>query len=122
MRRLLFIALLLLCGCLALPQLASAQYYTWVDTLALTTAQVDSAFLYRWEECTVRPVGCAIYLKVGSPDTSSWDNRKWLYLNDGESVEFGFRTPLVRLALKAASGNGTVYFAGYKRRPQYPEE
>lgn len=120
MRKLLIITALL--GSLAIPQLVHAQYFTWVDTLALTTAQIDSAFLYRWEECTVRPVGCAVYLKVGSPDTSSWADRKWLYLNDGESVEFGFRTPLVRLALRSAAGSGIVYFAGYKRRPQYPEE
>jgi len=106
---------------LAAPQLLQAQYYVWIDTLAITTATVDSAFLYRWEECTLRARGCAIYFKVGSPDTSCWSVRKWYYLAEGESVEFGFRTPLNRIAMKAASGSGIIYLAGYKRRSQYQD-
>jgi hypothetical protein len=114
MRNLLLILLVLL-----IAASAQAQYYTWVDTVAVTTVAVDSVFDTRWEECTLKFEGCAGYFKVGSPDTNRWAQRKWYYLAEGETVEFGFRTPLNRLAFKAAADSGRAYLAGYKRRSQY---
>lgn len=98
---------------------ASAQYYSWVDTVAVTTAAIDSAFLYRWEECTIKFISCGGWLKIGAPDTVSWADRDWYYASEGEPVEVLFRTPLTRLEFKSASGSGWIQFAGYKRQRQW---
>ena len=98
---------------------ANAQYYVWIDTVAVTTTAIDSTFKTRWEECTIKFEGCNGYFKCGSPDTNNWASRKWYYLAAGETAEFGFRTPLVKLSFKAADGSGRIYLAGYKRKSQY---
>jgi len=98
---------------------ANAQYYVWVDTVAVTTAAIDSAFLYRWEECTLKFWDCAGWLKIGAPDTVKWADRDWYPASEGEPVEIQFRTPLTRLEFKAASGSGIIVFTGYKRQRQW---
>lgn len=115
MKKLIILVMALLLGFAA----AQAQYYVWVDTVAVTTTAIDSTFDTRWEECTLKFEGCAGYFKCGSPDTNSWSSRKWYYLAEGETVEFGFRTPLTKLSFKAADGTGRIYLAGYKRKSQY---
>jgi len=97
----------------------NAQYYVWVDSLAVTTTAQDSTFDTRWEEVTIKFEGCDGLIKVGSPDVGSWGSRKFFPVADGETIRFGFRTPLKRLKFKASSGSGTIHFIGYKKSAQY---
>ena len=111
-----FIAIVLLC--LVVP--SQAQYWSWSDAVNVTTASIDSAFDQRWEQVNIKFEGCDGYVKYGtSNDTTSWDSRDWMYLAEGEAIQFESRTPLTRLEFKAASGSGKIYFTGYKRRRQY---
>ena len=99
--------------------MANAQYFVWCDSNSVTETAIDSIYTTRWEQVSIKFEGCHGWVKWGAPDTSSWAQRKWWYLPEGETLTFGFRTPLKRLAFKSAGANGFFYTAGYKRRAQY---
>ena len=112
--------LLAILAILALFAAAGAQQYpVWTDSVAVSTVAKDSAFAVRWEAVTIKFVGCAGWIKVGTPDTSSWSSRDWFYCDSDEPISFGVRTPLKRMEFKAASGSGHIYFIGEKKSARF---
>lgn len=123
-KRRFFLALLLFTISMAIePEMVRAQSnatnYVWLDSIATSTTGRDSLFATTWEQVLIKPVGGAIYLKFGSPDTTSWSSRSWWYLADGEAIGFGAGTRLRRLQWKSVSGTITVYMTGYKKVAQF---
>lgn len=112
-------AILALIICLSLAADAGAQH-VWTDSLAISTAKVDSMFRYPWKQLRLMPDGCDVLLKIGAPDTSSWRLRKYILVPDGETFVFsGGNFVLRRLAWKSPSGAGVLYFSGIKSTARY---
>jgi len=93
------------------------QFYTWMDNIALTTADIDSTFNTQWESVTIW-ASTAIRVTIGAPDTTDWDDRDYVVLSSGSAMSFGPATKLNRLEFRAVTGTGYLYMVGYKKTTQ----
>jgi hypothetical protein len=93
--------------------------YLWADSLGLSSTGRDSLFATPWEEVSIFVSGGSAYVKYGAPDTTSWSSRNFILLIEGQVITFGPGTKLKRLKYKMASGTGTIYFIGTKKRAQF---
>jgi len=102
---------------------AEAQFfrskYLWITTFPISGTPVDSTFSTRWESALIYSDTVTVLLRIGNPDTTSWSNRPWLYLDKGSALELGPSVPLIRLEVKTVAGTGNLYIVGYKRRSQF---
>ena len=96
-----------------------ATNYLWGDSLITTTVAIDCTFGTEWQQVVVSSDTIAMWYRAGSPDTTDWDSRDWLKLDEGDSRSYGPATKLRRFEWKADVGSGVIFFEGYKRVPQY---
>lgn len=92
--------------------------YSWTDSIAINTTAKDSHFTVQWQQASFW-ADCAFKFRDGSPDTSSWDSRKWAKVVSGQVTNFGPATKLTRLEFKTVTGTGSFFIKGYKRSAQY---
>lgn len=95
------------------------QFYTWQDTLHVTTASVDTTWSTPWTSVTIWSGTVDCYMVFGAPDTSSWSSRIPVKIDAGSALIFGPATKLKRLKVWTRSGEGALYFLGYKSKRQY---
>lgn len=98
-------------------------YYTWQDTMTITTAPIDTLFPIRWEAVTIWADSIDIYCIFGASatgiDTTGWSSRDPLLIKSGTRAVFGPSLKLRRLKVWARSGTDIINFLGYKRSAQY---
>lgn len=112
--------MLLLASCLLFAADPAPAQNVWTDSLAITTAKVDSLFRYPWKSLRLMPDGCDVLIKIGAPDTTRWSSRRYILVPDGQPFIFNSANfVLRRLAWKAPSGSGVLYLSGIKNRAQY---
>jgi hypothetical protein len=93
--------------------------YAWIDSLALTTTGLDSHFTNKFYQVSFWSPDADIDFRIGSPDTSDWDNRKWGTAIQGQVINVGSATKAVRMEWRTQSGTGTLIMVGYKTTAQY---
>lgn len=96
-----------------------ATNHIWGDSLHTTTAAIDCTFDTEWNQVVITTDTIAMWYRAGSPDTTDWDSRDWLKLDEGDSRSYGPATKLKRFEWKADAGSGVIFFEGYKRVAQY---
>ena len=102
-----------------------SQTSTWIDSLAVTTTEVDTTFSPRWNGCCLWFDNCTGLVRFGTTttDTVSWSSKKWFKLEENQVMRFMINeyynaNHLWRLEYKAVSGTGILYIVGYKNAYQ----
>lgn len=94
--------------------------HIWVDSLAVTTTEVDTTFPIKWSQVSLRFEGAVGLVKICGPDTQAVADRKWIRMYPGMVLEIGEKTGLKRLIYKAVSGTGAdvcaLFLTGIKYR------
>jgi hypothetical protein len=72
-----------------------------------------------WEHVVVYSDTLDVYLKIGAPDTTSWDSRLFFYLPASFVTSFGPSPGLKKVTAKTLVGTCVLYFVGEKKVRQY---
>jgi len=115
----LFIQVVLLFVFLPSAHSQIGQFYTWQDTLHVTTSSIDTVWATPWTSVTLWAATVDCYMVFGAPYTSGWSSRIPTKIDAGSALVFGPATKLKRLKVWTRSGEGALYLLGYKSERQY---
>lgn len=125
-------ALLLLCA-LSFFSEAEAQgvssssgttLFCWIDSLTANTGKqakswVTSNNMRSWEYMNIKPIGADVLVKVGfSLNDTTWANKKYYKILDGNSLNFGPDTKVHYLYYRTVTGTGAIFVIGARRYAQ----
>jgi len=112
MKKLLIFALVLL----SVPVLAQG-YYTYADTVAVSTVAVGETFTTAYTQAAFMAIDNDIGIKVGS-DTSLL-GQEWVLIPENSAIEYGPLNRIMRYSAITSSGTATLQIIGIKKTKPY---
>ena len=89
------------------------------DTLYITTAVNDCTWTNEWYEATIYSDTVDVDVRIGAPDTASWNSRIYARLFQGMTITLGPSPKVKKISVKTVTGTGRLYIVGLKNVRQY---